>query len=746
MKMSCQTFAVLLFLLLVVTPSLGAEPDSTGVKSNSAIFFNASSDSKPREVSLGLPTNNSSAVQIFEDGLPVSYYIYHSFPYKNWHGGASASTTGSIGPMETAMRYGEINNYVDSYNKTGSERFSGVLNYTFGHWGQHKIDLNFSGPIARGWQYSVSTYQNFDPGSNHLATPRLKDRHQFYKAVISKSWPRGTAALVYQYVDYMSIQENFGPFIFVGDGSVEPYNGFNLGKDSYRPDEGYVSFMDFLTGEMKTMSVTDANRDKSHHLTFRLECELGNGIRLDVRSRFKQAKIQRGAGTLAGIDDVTEEFGYTYIDGSTYTGLLQKRMLLHFDAFETSWINNAELSFSSGNHTFRAGADYNCNHGGTISSSSIFSHEVCKDPQLLLNHGEKYYNYNTGGEYYDGFEHKAAAYFKDSWSAGGRLMAEAFLRIEGLSIHGKAANNIGGDTSNTRYSGFNLTKGKITNFSEFFLNGAVGAQATLRIVGGLSIQADATATRIHTNIFDYGGYYYPSTDPTDTYLIRAGFAYKNDWINLLSQLNYIHQSNYNTRSVFQHVLQKESGGYPAGYTESVSLPVTYGISSLGWVTDAIITPLEGLSFHVQFTLRNPRYENFVFSPTFSDGVTEHHDFSGKNVTNLHKIEISFDPSYSFGPWRICLNTRYISRQYINKTNSIYFKGRLETAGGADYRLNKRVRLSLNIINLLNQKGASGRISSADLVEDGSLYKNYVMSGTFIRPFTVELGASITLFN
>ena len=731
------------FLTLAAAPALGAEPDSTAVKDNSAIFFNASSDSKPREVSLGLPTNNSSAVQIFEDGLPVSYYIYHSFPYKSWHGGASASTTGSIGPMETAMRYGEINNYVDSYNKTGSDHFSGVLNYTFGIWGQHKIDFNISGPIARGWQYSFSTYQNFDPGSNHIATPYYKDRHQFYKAVISKSWSSGTASLVYQYVDYMSIAENFGPFIFVGDGSVVPYNGFDLGKDSYRPDEGYVSYMDFLTGQMKTMDIKDANRDKSHHLTLKLDLDLGNGVHLDVRSRFKHAGSQRGAGTLAGIDEATISDGYTLIDGSVYTGLLQKRMLLHFDAFETSWINNAELSFSSGNHSFRAGLDYSFNHGGTISSSSIFSHEVCKDPRMILNHGEKYYNYNTGGEYYNGYESKVAAYFKDSWSAGRRLMAEAFLRIEGLSIHGKAANNIGDDTSNTRYSGFNLTKGKITRFSEIYLNGALGAQITYRIVGGLSAQADATATRIHSNIFNYGGFYDPTTDPTDTYLLRGGFAYKNDWINLLSQLNYIHQSNYNTRSVFQHVLQKEAGGYPAGYTESVSLPQTYGISSLGWVTDAMITPAKGLSFHVQFTLRNPKYENFIFAPTFSDGVTEHHDFSGKNVTNLHKVEITFDPSYSFGPWRIWLNTRYISKQYINKTNSLYFKGRLETFGGADYRLSKNIKFSLNIINLLNQKGASGRISSADLVEDASQYKNYVMAGTFIRPFTVELGVNIS---
>ena len=48
-----------------------------------------------------------------------------------------------------------------------------------------------------------------------------------------------------------------------------------------------------------------------------------------------------------------------------------------------------------------------------------------------------------------------------------------------------------------------------------------------------------------------------------------------------------------------------------------------------------------------------------------------------------------------------------------------------------------------VINILNQKGASGSITSADLVTDPTPYKNYVMSGTFIRPFTVELTTHIS---
>lgn len=60
----------------------------------------------------------------------------------------------------------------------------------------------------------------------------------------------------------------------------------------------------------------------------------------------------------------------------------------------------------------------------------------------------------------------------------------------------------------------------------------------------------------------------------------------------------------------------------------------------------------------------------------------------------------------------------------------------------DYTLNKNLAFSVNVVNFLNQKGASGSISAADLVEDASGYRHYMMAGNYIRPFTVEFAAHI----
>lgn len=727
--------------------SIASQASKDTLQSNtqdSALYLNAASDSKPREISLGLPTNSLSAVQIFEDGLPVSYYIYQLFPFKSWHGGVSARSNGSMNPMEAAMRFGEVNTYVDSYNKLGSDKFEGTINYTIGTFGQHKLDINIAGPIARGWQYSISTYQNFDPGSDRQRISVLKDRHQFYKGVLSKNFSDGSGymSFVYQHVDYVTLIDANGPFIFVGDGSVKPYDDFDLGTDCYVPELFSFDYIDMRTGEKRQAEYKDI--DHTNHYAFTMEKSFANGALLKVRSRLKTGTSNRGAGTLAGIQTVGPDDGYTYADGSIFSGALQRRSIVYHDAFEHSWINNAELLFNSGRHSFRAGMDYRFDHSGDTAATLSIASEVTKDPQPLYLNGEISTNINTSGEFYDGYENKAALYFKDEWSIKPGISLDAFARAEFQTQRGDAANNIDGDTSNSRVPGFNLTMGKITPIHENFLNGAVGLDFNCRIVGGLSFKAEGVFTRIHSNLFDYAGYSYAPTDPTDTRFAQAGLSYKNSWINLVSQLVYISQTNYHTRSYFQHTLEKPAGGFPVGYIESIAIPVNYGVESIGWTTDAMINPFPGFSLHAAFTIRDPQYKNFIFQPTFSDGVTETYDFSGNNVTGLHKMELTLDPSYTSGDWRLWLTARYISKTYINKTNSLYFNGRWETFGGVDYQLNDKCKLSLNVINILNQKGASGSISSADLVEDASEYKNYLMAGKFIRPFTIELGVNINL--
>ena len=739
-------------LLSITTATIAVAQDavadsvvSSSGDSNRNVLMNAASVSQPRQISLGLPI--SGHAYLYEDGLPVSYYNYQIYPYKSWHSGVSHESVRTTGPQDMALKYGVITYSVDSYSKLAGDTFEGKVNYTFNHFGRHAVDANVSTPVGKGWGLSISTYHNMDPGSNHLDMTTLQESIHFYKAAVSKTWNegRGKAGLVYQYSHNKEITENYGPFIFVGDGSVKEYDGFKLGIDQYRPANKMVKYLDVATGRMTEQDIDDANINQVHNVNFLLNYHWDNGLRLAFHSKFKHGHSFRANPNMMGVSEATAGSGYTYEDGTVYTGKVQTRRMLHFDGFEHSWMTNAELTGKSKDHrhSWRAEVDYWLNAGGTETSMYLYGHEAKKDPKLLLLNGHEGYSYNSYAEYYDGHEHKLFGLASDEWNISNRLWLYGGIRLEYLNVRGWAANEP--YKGNARHAGFSLTDQGVekNHFNNNHFNYAFIGSVRYALLPGFGLQAEFSSATIHSQLFHYGTYNYPTQESMPTNYFRGGIYWKNKWIDLTSQMTYISMKNSQERPNFSHVLTKDVGDMKAGMSESFTTPFFYDMATLGWLTDAMITPIDGLNIHVMFTIRDPRYKNFKITPTFSDGVTEEYDFTDKTITALSKTELEIEPSYRFGNWRVWLSARFFSRQYINKTNSLYFNGRWETFGGVDFKLNRYLSFSASVVNILNQKGASGTIPAADLITDPSRYKDYVMSGTFIRPFTFEFTTKLS---
>lgn len=745
---------VLATTLLSITAFMGAmaqdaltdSTKNTSGDSNRNVLMNASSATQPRQISLGLPI--SGYAYIFEDGLPVSYYNYQVYPYKSWHNGVSHESVRTMGPQDMVLKYGVITYSVDSWSKLAGDQLEGKLNYSVNHHGRHTIDANISTPLGKGWGISVGTYHNFDPGSNHLDMTKLQESAHFYKAALSKSWNegRGKAGLIYQYSQFREVNENYGPFIFVGDGSVKEYDGFRLGTDQYRPANRTIKYLDVETGKMVEQDINDANTSKIHHVNFVMDYLWDNDLKLSIHSKFKHGQSLRSSTTLMGVSDAVSGSGYTYEDGNNYLGKVQTRRMLHFDGLEHSWMTNAALTGKSKDqrHNWRAEVDYWLNHGGVSTSMYLFAHEAKKDPKLLLLNGNESFSYNSYAEYYDGHEHKIFGLVSDEWNVNRRLWLYGGVRLEYLNVRGLAANDM--NTGNARHIGFSLAdEGVVKNhFSDNHFNYAFIGSVRYAMLRGFGLQAEYSSAVTHSQLFHYGTYHYPTQKGMTTNYFRGGIFWKNQWIDLTSQITHISMSNSQERPNLSHVLTKDVGDLKAGMSESFTQNYFYDIATLGWLTDAVITPVKGLSVHLMFTIRDPRYKNYKITPTFSDGVTETYDFTDKTITALSKTELEIEPSYRFSKWRVWLSARYFSKQYINKTNSLYFNGRWETFGGVDFQLNKHINFAASVVNILNQKGASGTIPAADLITDPSLYKNYVMAGTFIRPFTFEFTTKLKL--
>lgn len=714
-------------------------------RSNQNVMLNASSATAPRTISLGIPSSGSA---IFEDGLPVSFYLGFFPGHWSWHNGLNTESMSLSTLDESALRVGVIGYFPSTTSKVTAPKLEAGINYSFNQYGQHQIDLNVGAPLGNGWGFNLNTYQNFDRGSNHLDMSYLQERIQFYKAALSKTFAngKGRASLTYNYMSTMSLAERYGPFIFVGDGSVKKFEDFDLGHDQYLPNLDSYIYIDPIDGLTKKRNLTDDGLTKSHMATFNLTYRFNNGNELDFRSRVKTIHTDIANLMLGSISQVKVDDGYSYKDGTPFAGNVQSRFYSNYDTTDSDWMNTIELRGKSSKHNWFVAADAWFDHTSQSTFTGNFAHEVKKDPQQLLLNGQDYYVFNTGSNYFKGKETKIAIYGRDQWIPTPRLTLTGGIRLEYMNLTGKAANNVDGATNNTRTPGWSLlTPGVERNkISENWLNTAATFSAYYRITSGFALQADALATYRRPEITEYGTAMSPVTDVKSNYMFRAGINFRNSWIDAQSLLTYLVQKNNFTNSLWTHTLTKAAGGYPEGYHESVYIPSFYNIDAIGWTTDIVLTPFKGFSFHGLLNMRAPRYRDYKFEPVFSDGYRETYDFSDKKVTGISSIEIELEPSYTINKWRFWASARYYSRQYINITNTLYFNPRWETFGGVDYNFSNKVSFSLNVINFLNQKGANAGIQAASLATDATPFKNYLTSGTFIRPFTVEFSTRIRL--
>lgn len=748
-----RMIALIASIVLLSTDMSNLGPDKAGQDSlvggkevnNRNIMLNAAADNQPRQVSIGLPDEDSAT--IFEDGLPTTSTWWPMMSYFYWADSNIYKHVGMKSLGENAIATGAVNYSVDSWTREGGDKFEGGARYTTNAFGLQRFSITLSGPVGDGWSYTAGSYVNHDPGVNKLADTQLQKDMKQFKLGVTKTFgnSRGHISLFYKYNFDRVLTDANGPFIFVGDGSVKEYEGFHLGKDGFLPANGQITYMDVVTGNMKTIQRSKGMSALSNDVSTMLNYRFSPSLQLDVMSKYHYANIFYDGLSVSGIGNASTADGYTYAydtsthkAGEAFAGNFATRYLMREIAHERAWYNTAELKSTSTDspHRWRLGLNFWWVMPDNVTSSGIYAHTVEADPYWLYHNGTQGSYLNTGGEYYDTHETKTAVYASDDWQANDRLWISAGLRLEYHTIGGRTTFSSLDASSqdialpeNVRSSGWNLTKATITRLKEHWLNPSIALTTRYTLSTGFGLLAEGICAASSPTSPNFGGADKPNTDAIDTYFGRVGLFWNNKWIKLVSQFSYIQKTNY------QRFIQFTN---PADASDIVTQLATYGIQTVGWTTDAEISLFKGFIFHGLFTIQEPKYKDFDMTVDFKEGRSANYSFNGNVTTGVSKIIIELDPSYTFDPFRLWFSFRYQSRQYINRTNSLYFNGRWETFAGIDYKMNKYVSFSLNLVNLFNQKGASGNISSADLVQDASQYHNYLMAGTYIRPFTVEL--------
>ena len=762
--MNSATFSAktVLLMALAAIPSFALAQDSKDDKNskeegNRNVMLNASSANGPREIQIGLP---SADVNVLENGLPVTYATNPHTVNATWRSDASLNHVGLLKISETAITTGNIGYAVNSFTQLGEEGFNGKLDYKSNHFGQQEFSLNLNGSMGNGWYYSANMYQDFDPGTFKIRSTPYQDRTQIYKAAITKRYNdgRGELTAMYKYANSHPVSNyatQSAPFIYVGDGSVEEYGKFKLGTTSYLSADNNMTYRDMRTGELKETTLYDYSGNHSNDLFLQNTYRWDNGLSWKATLRYDHARGAKVFQTPMSLINVKGDNTYNYvyrdIDGQTraYSGdYVQTRMSCLNAGTIDEVLFTSEVSKKFSTSTLRVGVNewyYNIDY---TSNTTMYDQSVPADGSYAVRvwdanqRSDYFYDFNkNASEYYKGHENKMALYFTHDWDITPKFNLYYGARLEWQQLAGEnaAVKNAVGDYVG-RFANYYLgataadgTKIAPVDMSYDWLNYDFSLAATYKLTEKFGFTGDFTYIVQHPTISTFAPATMPNTDKISVPLGRAGIYYNNSWMSLTSLFSYISKTNNNSTLNLQHG------------SEIMAAPLTYDIQTWGWTTDVVARPFKGFDFHFLFTYQKPTYKKYETSVTFSDGYVGTINATGNIVAEIPEVLIELDPSYMITKdIKVWTSFRYFSKTYANINEAYYFNGHWETFGGVNWQATKRLSLGCTVVNFLNQTGAKGSIAGAELItkEEAKGIKNQIMTGSYLRPFTVEFSASL----
>lgn len=755
----------LLFLIGIALPGFAQKDnsqkkDTTAVKINSGdnrnIMLNAADSRGPREVNIGLPATVGGTT-VLENGLPVVYYFWPEMPTSAWRADASIGKMGTMKMGEVAITTGDVGFAVNSFTRLGSDTHKVFGEFTVNHYGMTKTSANLSGPIskAKGWYYTASALVNLDPGNYNIKFRTWEDNTQIYRAGISKRWgKKADINLLYKFA-YSSAMTNYGPFIYKKGGEVKEYDGFKLGQDSYYPVDGKVVIKDLFSDTYRTKDYSKGD-PYTHSNTIDLfgNYNFDNGMKLNYVFRYHDARSITASYRQQSVieNNSSEKERYVYVGtNEKYSGKYIQTGVAKFSERPVpvrSFTSKIELSKQSGNHSWRIGFNEWYYRVKKFTDNSVtYLQEVAAQPRRLekqlydedsntwkaeqKNSKDGFYGFNSSIGYHDGQENRTAIYLMDNWKVNRNWDMGAGMRLTLYSIWGNYLPYRNTRDENKKPVSYAMDPVK---FDETWLLKTFTFNTVYKITKKFGALAEFTYNEDRPRLENYSGADITRLKNSAIPMGQVGLYFNDDKFSVVSSFNYANKSNYQKRLTLTN---------PTDLSNNKQETTYYDIETLGWTTDIVTKPFKNFNLHFLLTIQSPKYKNYSGSFAFDDkknpgsSINVPYDYDGKIVNGISKVLMEIDPSYQWNKLRIWASARYFSKQYANLYNVLYFKSRWETFAGVSYKQNKHLDYSLTVVNPLGQKGAKGGISGSDMIKEVKDGYTTVMSGSYIRPFTVE---------
>ena len=701
------------------------EVDGKKNGSDRNVMLNASSNSGPRDVNIGLP-GSVGGITILENDLPVVYLFWPELPNKTWRQSVSLQRTGLLKMDELASTMGDLGFAVNSYTQTGTEKFQVKGKLTGSHFGWFQGDLNVSGPISdNGWSYTAGAFVNFDPSTYDLGYNNYADQTKIFRAGITKRFKdgKGEFNISYKYADSYTTT-NYAVIEYGPDGEANEIDDFRIGRDSYIVRDGKVRFKNIDGGD-DYWALMDGkeNTNTSHNIDVFGNYLMDNGWNFKYSTRLHLAKASLLNIIPLSILNANAEDEYTIAStGETYTGAVGTQLGMNSPEIPTTSImGRFSIHKKIENHDVSLGVlEQYYDIDNYISNRSLFYQTIENQPQRLISSGTDeygFYGYNGGAEFHTGIENKLAIYASDDWQVNDRFKLNYGIFFRHHHIDGEYS-------LQQRGVDFTIQDAEKTPINKNWFNIAGKINASYNLTKKFGVLANFQYTEEKGRLERYSAALDPNTTTSKSPLGAAGIFYNGDWVSLVSQVTYLTKNNY---------LKRFNLVNPQDDTQQQQTTTYYDIETLGWTTDVVLTPFKGFSFHGLVTLQDPKYKDFTFN---AFGNT--YDFSDKTVLEISKVLIELDPSYTYKDWKVWASFRYFSEQYANINNALTFAPRWENFGGVNYKFNDHLNFGLTLVNFLNQVGAKGTINGAELIEDPEPYYGRLLTSSYIRPFTAQL--------
>jgi hypothetical protein len=681
-------------------------------KSDRNVMLNAASaNSGPRNVNIGLPASVGGTT-VLENGLPVVYFFWPEMPYRSWRVDAMTNGVRLLDLGQTAINIGDVGFSVSTYNNLGTDVLGGNVGLNSNHFGLLNGTANLSGPVTKnGLKFSLGAFVNYDPGTykvnkNDIAR-YCSDQTHLYKIALTQDYKfrggSGSISAFYKYANSRSMTSiQYAPYKYHLDGSVSEINGFKIGGDNYIASQKFT-VRDATTGKIEERDLLNDYASESHTFDLIGKNTLDNGLNLNFIMRYHNANSGIGVPIMTGIS----------------AGLQQVMLLASKKTPIQSFTSLFEVGKKSGKHDWKIGLNqWLYNIDGFVTEGAFYRQTVEANPTRLpgMTHG-----FN---EYHNGTENKTALFLTDKWDVSDVLTVSLGARFEYQNLRGDFINK---DKINESIP---YLSNKKTDITKDWFNKAFMISGVYKMTKSFGLLGEATYNEQAGHLENYSAGNEPNLKKSKIPGAGFGAFYNHTLFSLVTKATYIQRDEYRSTVNFT----SKTGAVERGLA-------SYDIETIGWTTDVMATPFKNFNLHFLLTLQAPKYKNYSGTVNFKTGESVDYSFNDNTVTGVSKVLMEIDPSYQWKSLRLWASARYFSKEYANLTNSLFFRSRWETFAGASYAVNKNLEFSASVVNLLNQRGAKGTISGADLYtkEEAAKMEGVILSGTYIRPFTIEFG-------